>query len=740
MFNKKKIAYFNCTGIFPHIGCLAVTDSHITELLKCGYDLFKIYSTYETRFLRTDSREQSFQLAISSELKSIIEMADAVVINGEGSIHHKGGQDLLVIAELAQHLDTPVFIVNAVIQEVEGYDDVLKKLDDLTVREVNSYNYLKSKGISSRIVLDSIIDANFSDLPSHSYEGEFLCTDWQAQRDKDVGATVLNYLNTQNERNITFVPFSHWSYMQEMGWRHAIANFRHIDFLITGRHHAVYIAGLAGAKFVAMPSNTYKIEGTIACSGLPIPICDNPKDLNKCISFARSNPNVFKDFKDYLESNKKLSTFDKLRSKISSKPVSIIHNEYKDIFLSLKNKSLKKDFDTSLSEAKSRIKNKNLYLKKIEGDKEIRMLKKVISDLENKNPLVPKVADKGFKKDAHKLMADGYYQKSIDLLVDNLAKSPRDNETLYILGLAYIYIGDVCKGLKLLDNRSYIKGFFPKTSFYEGTPIWDGEITNEKVVIWSSAGPGIGSEIFFLSMLSTIIEKQKNHLIVCDGRLIKTLKRSFPNGRFCGYQDIGENGRKLIKYQCSIFSLPKLYFKLESTEELNIGKSYLSPDKAGRDKFKLRYKKNSNILVGISWFTPNKKSSHYRSLPDDLVLGLINSNKCRFISLQHDYKDLSLYGNSNIYFDESFDPRDDIDQLISQVSAMDYVVTIDNSIAFLAGALGVTTFLLLPKQGNWPWEVCRKYDGFYPSITIIQQRTEGDWSEAIKLVSEKLNN
>jgi len=224
--NKKKIAYFNCTGIVPHIGCLAVTDSHISELLSSGYDVFKVYTTYETRFLRTDSREKSLQIALSSDVKSVIERADAVVINGEGSIHHKGGQDLLVIAELSQLLSTPVFLINAVMQEVEGYDDVLKKLDDLTVREVNSLNYLRSKGVDSRVVLDSILDANFSNICTHSYEGQFVCTDWQAQRDMDVGTTVIDFLENHPELDVTFMPLSHWSYMQQMGWKSAVENFR----------------------------------------------------------------------------------------------------------------------------------------------------------------------------------------------------------------------------------------------------------------------------------------------------------------------------------------------------------------------------------------------------------------------------------------------------------------------------------------------------------------------------------
>ena len=77
---KKKIAYFNCTGVFPHIGCLAVTDSHMRELIAGGYDIFKIYSSLDTKFLRSKDRKISLGLAKTSSIKNVIESADALVI------------------------------------------------------------------------------------------------------------------------------------------------------------------------------------------------------------------------------------------------------------------------------------------------------------------------------------------------------------------------------------------------------------------------------------------------------------------------------------------------------------------------------------------------------------------------------------------------------------------------------------------------------------------------------------
>ncbi len=314
---RKKLAYFNCTGINAHIGCLGVTDSHLRDLLTRGYDIPYIFNTYETRFIRSADRRKSFDIAASSFVANAIDECDAVVINGEGTIHHHGGQDFLAISELAQVMDKPVFLVNCVIEEVENYDDVMKKMTDFTVRELRSSKYLQSKGISHRIVPDSIIDADFSDKADTDFSGKIICTDWHPQRDKDTGITMARYIERNSAtENIEFFSFHHWRYIENENWRNTVANFKNAKCVVTGRHHGMYAAGLAGVPFVVLPSNTYKIEGTIELSGLDLPITTNIHELESKVKYAIDNPNLFKDFRHFLLKDKPLSTFSVLSDNI----------------------------------------------------------------------------------------------------------------------------------------------------------------------------------------------------------------------------------------------------------------------------------------------------------------------------------------------------------------------------------------------------------------------------------------
>src|SRR5690606_29158927 len=118
---------------------------------------------------------------------------------------------------------------------------------------------------------------------------------------------------------------------------------------------------------------------------------------------------------------------------------------------------------------------------------------------------------------------------------------------------------------------------------------------------------------------------------------------------------------------------------------------------------------------------------------DDVVNKICRAdNDTLFVSLQHDGKSSPLYKNSSIYFDDRIDPRTDIDGLIAQVAAMDHVITIDNSIAFIAGALGIPATLFLSAYSNWPWEVWKAIKGLYPNVRVIQQQVSETWSQTVE--------
>ena len=61
------------------------------------------------------------------------------------------------------------------------------------------------------------------------------------------------------------------------------------------------------------------------------------------------------------------------------------------------------------------------------------------------------------------------------------------------------------------------------------------------------------------------------------------------------------------------------------------------------------------------------------------------------------------------------------------ISLLDLVVTIDTSVAHLAGALGKPVWIMLRSSADWRWLLDRDDSPWYPTARLFRQRRRGDW-------------
>jgi hypothetical protein len=112
---------------------------------------------------------------------------------------------------------------------------------------------------------------------------------------------------------------------------------------------------------------------------------------------------------------------------------------------------------------------------------------------------------------------------------------------------------------------------------------------------------------------------------------------------------------------------------------------------------------------------------------------------CQYISLQKEVRDSdreTLCSRPDIlHFGNQLH---DFSDTAALCELMDIVISVDTSVAHLAGALGKPVWILLPFNPDWRWLLDRADSPWYPSASLFRQEKIGQWESVIKRVALEL--
>ncbi|MGA2169254.1 MAG: tetratricopeptide repeat protein [Terracidiphilus sp.] len=291
-------------------------------------------------------------------------------------------------------------------------------------------------------------------------------------------------------------------------------------------------------------------------------------------------------------------------------------------------------------------------------------------------------------------------------------------------------------------------------------PLWTGErLAHGRLLLW--AEQGVGDEIMFAGLVPDAIRTGNPMTLDCDPRLKPLFARSFPAVEVVSARDQGpvlgadsvhpvgadsvHPAETEIAAHLPTGSLPGLF---RATEPAFAATTlpYLKADAAERNRFRARYGEDRR-LVGLAWYTRNQRTGRKRSIPLSLLASepapLLALPGIRWISLQYgDFDSLEQQAaaaqatipHAPILIDRTVDQFADMDLFAAQVAAMDLVITIDNSTAHLAGALGIPVWLMLPFAADWRWLETRQDSPWYPTMRLFRQPNPGDWRSVVESV------
>ena len=294
---------------------------------------------------------------------------------------------------------------------------------------------------------------------------------------------------------------------------------------------------------------------------------------------------------------------------------------------------------------------------------------------------------------------------------------------------------DYSQSFDLYESRWATKDF--ENVWREDTKeIWKGQRT-DSVLLW--AEQGLGDEVMFASIFNDVAHLCDKVIVECDERLIRLFSRSFGN-QFSFVKRGSDIDRDAYQFQLPVGSLPQLFRRNSRQFTQNQKKYLIEPERDIYEIEEIKKERISRPVVGLSWRTTNKAQDGVRRNIDlvDVVRALGDMN-LEMVSLQYgdvgdEIKRAQQQCGSIVSEINQIDCFSDIDGLAALISQCDHVITIDNSTAHLAGALGKRSSVLLPLGHEWRWGSQTDSVPWYSSITPFRNKNAESWDDVLEAV------
>jgi tetratricopeptide (TPR) repeat protein len=144
--------------------------------------------------------------------------------------------------------------------------------------------------------------------------------------------------------------------------------------------------------------------------------------------------------------------------------------------------------------------------------------------------------------------------------------------------------------------------------------------------------------------------------------------------------------------------------------------------------------------IGIAWSgAPGHGRDQQRSVPCADLAPLLDLPGYEFHSVQKEIRDADLaWLQAHPTFRLHPGEPDDFADTAARLAEMDLVITVDTSIAHLAGALGRPTWIMLGHTADWRWMLGREDTPWYPTARLFRQASLGDWAGVVARLVQAL--
>jgi tetratricopeptide (TPR) repeat protein len=303
-----------------------------------------------------------------------------------------------------------------------------------------------------------------------------------------------------------------------------------------------------------------------------------------------------------------------------------------------------------------------------------------------------------------------------------IARQPDCAQAHWNLAIAALLAGDFARGFAEYEWRKRHDQFRRDFIDLPG-PVWEGGDPSGRRILLH-AEQGLGDTIQFARYAVLIAAQGGCPVLACERSLLPLL------GTIPGVAAVAKDA-PLPAYDvwADQMSLPRLFGT--RMDSVPLAEGYLRAD-PGRMAW-WRDRLPAGRRIGLAWAgNPAHSNDRRRSLPPGVLRRLLAPGRGIFVNLQVGPRaaEAGLQDMSPLLTDYA--------ETAALIANLDLVLTVDTSVAHLAGALGVPCWVMLPFAPDWRWLLGRDDSPWYRSLRLFRQTRAGDWQAVIDAVRAAL--
>lgn len=322
--------------------------------------------------------------------------------------------------------------------------------------------------------------------------------------------------------------------------------------------------------------------------------------------------------------------------------------------------------------------------------------------------------------------------RKFDEAIANFADRPDVLDVQRSKGLMYLSLGRFAEGWPLYEYRHWSE----EPNVREGQrPRWQGEAIEGPLWVWGEQG--LGDQILHASMIGDLRGRVPSIILEVEPRLVELFARSFPGIRVVA---LGSDlSQQQIVAQIPIGSLGQ-YLRPDWASFARRSPSYFVADAARAAALRARLTDGGMKVVGLSWRSVNPQKGHSKSAQLIDFIDILRLPGIRCVDLQYgetgeERAQVERATGVRVTRLDDIDNTKDIDGLAALMGACDAVVTVSNTTAHLAGALGRPTWVFVPFgfAQMWYWFGDKTPSPWYPRVQVRHQAEGQSWQSLILL-------